>query len=227
MFLTDIKSKQVMKTTPSPFINGLKKSEQLHTGLLIFFIMASFSFVNGQKLKPEKKKIEYPGGLFNIGVGFGSPYLNKTVYEMKNEYPVNPFIVWEKPASNATVNPNESFKDFLKYIKTNITVGGCIGYNKSSLEYLDSTYEFNTFYIAARSSYHILHRKRWDPYLGFGLGFVYVITDTKNKRIIGGPVSGLGYSAFAGVRYKFARRFGLFLEAGYSSLSFVSTGITF
>lgn len=150
----------------------------------------------------------------NVGLGIGS-----TFYEKGAEpyLPLNPVVSYEKIISDV------------------ISIGGQAMYAVATTLYGvgDVVYTLNTgaLYIGGRGSYHLnkalsLDENKFDIYGGASLGYVVVLPG-RHQGSLTNIDSNVGYGAFAGAKYYFSRRTGLYAEAGYQSLSFVNVGLAF
>lgn len=171
-----------------------------------------------QPAAPVKKADEvraYSKGdnLLNVGVGIGSPFFGSGY---SSSLPVNPSVSYEKGITDA------------------ISVGGQLSYasSKYKVNYPGSNYTFkeNAFYIGARGSYHFNELLQLDPkfdvYGGASLG--YVITSVSdNQGFSSSTGSGIGFGVFAGGKYYFSSKTGLFAELGYQSLAVLNVGVAF
>jgi len=84
--------------------------------------------------------------------------------------------------------------------------------------------QISIFTVLARANYHFGHSKKFDPYIGGGLGYVRSVY--KNNLSVPGPVPGeFGYSAQIGSRYYVTKSFGAYGELGYVNGSFLQLGL--
>ncbi len=121
-----------------------------------------------------------------------------------------------------------------------ISLGGYLGYQKSSYDYTYPYYfnSYNTYYsysesltywvIGIRSAYHYngLNTKDWDLYGGLMLSYdIASFSYSSNNQNFdnnyrGSYGSGLGISLYLGARYFVSDKFALFAEVGYGISDF-------
>ncbi|MBK6995850.1 MAG: outer membrane beta-barrel protein [Saprospiraceae bacterium] len=115
-------------------------------------------------------------------------------------------------------------------VADNIGVGGFLGFSTARANYniLGSKYHWNYNYIllGARGAYHFRELlemdEKWDPYGGLMLGY-YIANATfhsddpnLNEDLYDSPVSSsVGWSLYAGTRYKLTEKLGVYGELGY------------
>jgi len=189
------------KSKPSPKVHSTPKT------------MAPTTTTASIKRADEVKAYSKGDNLLNVGIGIGSPFFGSGY---SSSLPVNPSISYEKGITDA------------------ISVGGQVSYasSKYKVNYPGSNYTFkeNAFYIGARGSYHFNELLQLDPkfdvYGGASLG--YVITSVSdNQGFSTSTGSGIGFGVFAGGKYYFLSKTGLFAELGYQSLAVLNVGVTF
>lgn len=121
-------------------------------------------------------------------------------------------------------------------VTENISLGGVLGYSSSSENFLDGTWKYTYFLIAARGSYHIdlFHNPNIDTYGGILLGYNIVsssVTWNAGYSNIFGNVftassSYLEYGIFIGGRYYFDPHWAVQAELGYG-LGILNIGIAY
>ena len=133
----------------------------------------------------------------------------KTGYQ--STVPVNPTLVYEKAFGE------------------NISAGTVFSYAGSKINsYYYGDIKYTALYIGSRLSYHfsLKNNSKIDPYLGAGIGYVFVGASGKYGDFVG-AVSGIGYSFWGGCRYYFAKKVSVYAEVGYRSLSVLNVGLSF
>jgi len=169
------------------------------TLLSIFFLLAIYSTGKAQSSAYNG------GGMLNVGIGIGTPYLG-SLYT--SSIPVNPTISFEKGIANG------------------ISAGGELSYAGSKIYGIN----VNVIYVGARGSYHLGQivdlSPKADLYGGLGIGYVVVnVNDGAGDSATAS--SGLGYGLYAGGKYYFAGSTAVYAEVGYQSLSYLNIGIAF
>jgi len=93
-----------------------------------------------------------------------------------------------------------------------------------SYGYLANNENFVRFYIGPRAAWHFLglNTNVFDVYAGVGAG---IIINSKSDNVSGSTE--VHPDVFAGGRWMFAGKMGLFGEVGYTGLSFLKFGVTF
>jgi hypothetical protein len=145
-------------------------------------------------------------GLLNIGVGTGGAYSGFT-----SALPVT--LSYERGVAN------------------DLSFGGQVSYAHATYDdgYGDNI-GLTAIYIGARGSYHfgtvLKLPSKIDLYAGVSLG--YVVESVSDSYGDGyAASSGVGYGFFVGGKYFFSQKVGVFVEAGYQSLSTGSAGLAF
>lgn len=119
--------------------------------------------------------------------------------------------------------------------KASIGVGGYLGYsaNKWESSFNNETwgYKYSYLILGARGLFHYQLVKKLDTYAGLMLGYNVVSSKYYGSDAIAPYVgsassaSGIGYSAFAGARYNFNKKFGAYAEIGYG-ISALELGVS-
>ncbi len=110
-----------------------------------------------------------------------------------------------------------------------ISLGGYLGYAGSSDEvpFLGKI-SYNYIIVGARGAYHFELTEKLDTYAGVLLGYNIASVKIENE-IPGAPepdaAGGFAYSLFAGARYHFSEKIGVFGEVGYG-ISILNLGLT-
>lgn len=115
-------------------------------------------------------------------------------------------------------------------VADNIGVGGFLGYSTARSRYnIGGTrygWNYNYILLGARGAYHFRDLlemdEKWDPYGGVMLGY-YIANSTfqsddpnLNEDLYDSPVSSsIGWSLYAGTRYKLTEKIGVYGELGY------------
>jgi hypothetical protein len=151
--------------------------------------------------------------LLNVGIGLGSPFFGSGY---SSSIPVNPTVTYEKGVTDA------------------ISVGGTVSYASSKYDFsgFGSAYSFteNAVYVGVRGSYHFAKAlqlsNKFDLYGGASAGYV-IVSVSDNQGDVGSAASAVGYGLFAGGKYYFAPKIGIYAEVGYESLSYLNVGLAF
>lgn len=173
----------------------------------------AFLFYFAAAVQAQSNSTAFQNGdnLLNIGIGLGSPFFG-TGYS--SSLPVNPTIFFEHGVTDE------------------ISIGAQASYASSKYDYsyFGDPYSFkeSATYIGARGSYHLGQvfdlDSRWDVYAGGSLGYV-VVSVKDNAGYSAAAASAVGYGGFAGARYFFNGKAGVYAELGYQSLSFANIGL--
>ncbi len=113
-----------------------------------------------------------------------------------------------------------------------VTFGGIAEFQIATYNYgwLDENKSRPIFIIGPRAAWHLqtFQSSEWDVYFGAGFGLRFS-GDYKNndKDDNWDPSVGPYGEIFAGGRYMFSEKFGIFMEVGGYTLSFFKGGITF
>ena len=187
--------------------------------LTIALIISNLSFVNAQSFVKGQKDL-------NIGVGAGNRY-------------VNSFYNSSSPALVAS----------LEFAVTDeISLGGFLGYTGGTYKtgnyyticggnyvgpYYD-TYRYSYSVLGFRAAYHFAKYvavDKLDLYAGLMLGSAYASVNFSstapcNNTGLYSSGSVFAYSFYAGLRYRFNDKIGLYTELGYG-MSYFSFGVNF
>lgn len=121
-------------------------------------------------------------------------------------------------------------------IADKISVGGLIGFARSSFDYTGYSWSYNYIVVAGRGAYHFgdllkdaLKGAALDPYVGLTLG--YNIVSASYSGPSGGVITGssgsyLLFGADVGARYWFTQNLGAQLEIGYG-VGILNLGIAY
>jgi len=178
--------------------------------LILSFLMVVTTIAMAQK---STNGYSSSDNLLNVGLGLGSPFFG-TGYSAS--LPVNPTISYEHGVTEE------------------ISIGGQLSYasSKFNYAYFGSAYSFkeSATYIGARGSYHLGDildlDSKFDVYGGASLGYV-IVSVSDNTGYSGSAASAIGFGAFAGGKYFFSAKTGVYTELGYQSLSFLNVGLAF
>ena len=137
--------------------------------------------------------------LVNASLGIGSPF-------------------WS--GLSTSVSPGVSYE----YGATDeISIGAGISRSSAKDKYYNIRYTGTL--ISLRGSYHFELSEKLDPYVGANLGYVNVSVRSDEEYLESFSVgSGIGYGAYAGIRYFPAANIGVHAELGYTSLSILTIG---
>lgn len=173
------------------------KSSYLIKAMLVI-VLVSLLLTNLQA-QYNYKKGEH---LINVSVGLGSPF-------------------WS--SLSASASPGVSYE----YGATDeISIGAGISRSSAKDKYYDIKYSGTL--ISLRGSYHFKLSEKLDPYVGANLGYINVSVKSDEEYLESFSIgSGIGYGAFAGIRYFPASNLGIHGELGYTSLSILTIGASF
>lgn len=175
------------------------------TFLLILSVFAGFA----QQQNAKKWTL-------SSGYGIG----NVWVYFLKN----NSFIKDIPDYKVSSVGPFSICAEY--FINNKISIGTSASYsvvNGETKRFLVDE-QISIFTALARANYHFGKSKKFDPYIGGGLGYVRSVY--KNNNSIPGPVPGeFGYSAQIGAHYYLSKHLGFYGELGYVNGSFLQLGV--
>ena len=175
------------------------------TLFLLILSLFSITFVNAQE-KQGKLAFEKGSSSLNLGVGLGSLWWGTGF------------------TSSIGVNPTASYE---YGITDQISIGGTVSYSSAKSDLGGGEGEatkFSATLIGARGSYHFATSEKFDPYVGIVLGYVVVSVSNSDIIVKGSTV---GYGGHVGARYFFSPNIGVHAELGYSSLSFLTAGVSF
>jgi len=180
------------------------------TLLIIFLLMAARTISVAQ----SSSAFSNGDNLFNAGIGIGTPFFGSGY---SSSLPVNPTISYERG------------------ITDQISVGAQLSYASSKYSFDDGfgdDYSFteSAVYVGARGSYHFGEQlgldSKFDVYGGVSAGYV-VVTVSDNEGDSDTGTSKPGFGAFAGGKYFFQPKLGVYAEVGYQSLSYLNIGLAF
>lgn len=180
--------------------------------LLILFALC-FMGVTAALAQKTTNAYNSSDNLLNVGIGLGSPFFGSGC---SSSLPVNPTLSYEHGVTDE------------------ISIGGQLFYasSKFNYAYFGSAYSFkeNATYIGARGSYHLNDildlDSKFDVYGGASVGYV-IVSVSDNTGYSGSVASAVGFGAFAGGKYFFSPKTGVYAELGYQSLSFLNVGLAF
>jgi hypothetical protein len=183
-------------------------------GLLLFG--ATIGSVSALDFKAYPNSLEKGNFIINAGIGFGTPLYGDMVVP-----PISVGVDYALPIGGLP-----------------FTIGGLVGFNRSKYEWSFLNYGYTFTYtgiaFAARVGYHPdFGVKNLDIYAALALGY-YIYTAkaeyTGDWSLYGPKTDPTSYSRFyfginLGARYFFVPMFGVFVEAGYSALSYITAGV--
>ena len=107
-----------------------------------------------------------------------------------------------------------------------VSFGGMVEFQfaQYSYGYLSNNENFARFYFGPRAAWHVhaFDSDLFDAYAGVGAGII-INGESDNIR----SSTEVHPDIFAGGRWMFAQKMGLFAEVGYTGLSFLKFGVTF
>jgi len=130
---------------------------------------------------------------------------------------------------NLGVLPISGSVDYKLPIALPITVGASVTYTSWRYDFgSSSVYTYSNIGIGGRGMYHINLLDRLDTYAGVTLGYVMQSAKWKTGDTETSSTANpfFLYSAGVGGRYFFTNLIGAYLELSYSSLQYVSAGLT-
>ncbi|MEO6304531.1 MAG: hypothetical protein ABIP51_15330 [Bacteroidia bacterium] len=191
--------------------------------------------VNFLKAQTSEKCYDENTHIINVGIGFGGGnYYHYAGGGGGYAYKTNPLI---------SVSYEQAFKQ--KLGPGFLGLGGYFGYRNSSFQYNNYYYNGNNYYykhswnyyhLAIRGAYHLdfLTAKNAEVYFGTSIGMRFSSykfesnSPDPNRNIYEASNSSLypTVSVFAGARWYFVPKVGLYAEAGYG-LAYVNGGFSF
>ena len=189
------------------FVNGIETISKTDTAEL-----KDLSVNWGYWLSPKPTP-----NLVSLGIGVTSLYF-KHHYSASN--PINTTLSYERKLYG------------LFYLGGNISYGS---YKYTYQNYYGNSYSFNenVIYLGLKASYSINDlitlfdgkiNPKIEPYLGLS-GAYDIVNTVNNSNNSNTARSGFCWGGFAGVRYLFVPKFGVFGEVGYDGLSLFNIGI--
>ena len=185
--------------------------------LILCFLTGLIHHSYGQNKPPFSKGTS----IISAGIGIGNIW--KTFLQEAFTYPSNTYKVSSKGTYTLVYEYG-----FSKRISAGIAsgysrvVGKFNGFGQTFTETLTN------FSVLARSNYHVGKFKKFDPYIGVGVGYYNFQYHNDKPGIINSKVPGaFGYSVQIGSHYYFIPRFGVFAEIGYVGGSIIQIGGTF
>jgi len=141
--------------------------------------------------------------LINAGVGFGS-----------------------YSGYNISLPPISASVEYAKLpIPVPISVGAYFGIAGYKYDFLD--YKYTLMGFGARGAYHFNFLQDLDVYAGVTLGWEIIrLKYDGGAGVISSNTGEFLWGPFVGARYFFTNNIGVYLEAGYSAISFVSAGLS-
>ncbi|MCL1938161.1 MAG: hypothetical protein FWF52_07185 [Candidatus Azobacteroides sp.] len=116
-------------------------------------------------------------------------------------------------------------KDHLFDDKSSLGIGGYIGYMGDKLDVAAFQWKFNHLFIGARGALHYQLINKLDTYAGLMLG--YEVVSANSHEGFSSPIgSGFSWALYAGGRYYFTDKFGVFAEVGYG-VAALQLGVAF
>lgn len=188
------------------------KKFSLISGFLLCLIHPSFA--------QEERAFLKGNSLISAGVGIGNIW--KSFLEDAVAYPPGTYNVSNK--GTYTIVYEYGFSD-------RISAGIALGYSEVTGKFDGYGEKFTetltNFSLLARSNYHFGKFRKFDPYIGVGIGYYHFKYNNDRPGIINSKVPGaFGYSGQLGAHYYFIPRFGIYGEAGYVGGSFGQLGVT-
>ncbi|MDR9418134.1 DUF6646 family protein [Gracilimonas sp.] len=110
-------------------------------------------------------------------------------------------------------------------INEEVTIGGYAGYASTSEDIGIGEWEYTNIIFGARGTYHKEFVENLDTYGGVMLGYNVAEAEWKGQGNLSASVGGFTYSGFAGLRYHFTDKIGVYGEVGYG-IAYLQTGLT-
>lgn len=166
------------------------------------------------------RAFEKGNSLISAGIGIGNIW--KTFLKEAFTYPPNTYKVSSKGPFTLVYEYGFSKR---------ISAGIAIGYSEVNGKFDGFGEKFTetltNFSILARSNYHFGKFRKFDPYIGVGVGYYHFKYNNDKPGIINSKVPGaFGYSGQLGTHYYFIPKFGAYAEVGYVGGSFGQVGLT-
>ena len=165
-----------------------------------------FTFVLFAQNSGVEKVYSKGVNLLNLGVGFGNIYFGASYN------------------SSLGVNPTVSYE---YAINDKFSIGGVLAYTSVKSNILGDKFKNTGIMIGPRGSYHFATTNKFDPYVGATMGYVIVSSSSSDYPDIKAKASGVGGGFYIGARYFPKNTFGFHAEFGYTSFSFLTTGVSF
>ncbi len=171
----------------------------------------------------DTKAFEKGSSTISAGLGIGNVW--KSFLEDFTNYPENSY----------EVSNNGTYTLIYEYgVSNKFSAGLAVGYSQVEGYFNGAGYgitfteKLTNFSVLARANYHIGNFKKFDPYVGGGLGYFHFKYSNDNPGIIDSKSPGaFGYSAQLGLRYYVLPQLAAFAEGGYVGGSLVQLGATF
>jgi outer membrane protein W len=189
----------------------------------LIVILTFLSISLNTQAQEEVKAFGKGTSVISIGLGIGNVW--KSFLEDFTSYPENSY----------KVSNNGTFTLIYEYgVSKKISAGIAVGYSEVEGNFNGAgsgftfTEKLTNFSLLARANYHIGSFKKFDPYVGGGLGYFHFKYSNDRPEINDSKSPGaFGYSAQLGLRYYVLPQFAAFAEAGYVGGSLVQLGLTY
>lgn len=186
----------------------------------MFIVLQLFSSASQAQ---EMRAFEKGSSIISLGYGIGNEW--KGFLEDFTDYPDNSY----------KVSNNGTYTLIYEYgFGDRISAGVALGYSQVEGNFdgagtgFTFTEKLTNLSILARANYHLGKFKKFDPYVGGGIGYFHFNYENSKPEIIESKSPGaFGYSAQLGLRYYFIPQLAAFGEVGYVGGSLVQLGATF
>lgn len=174
-----------------------------------------------QSSAQEVRAFEKGNSIISLGYGIGNIW--KAFLEDAVSYPDNTY----------KVSNNGTYTLIYEYgVTDRISAGLAVGYSEVEGTFIGFgekfTEKLTNFSVLARANYHIGKFRKFDPYVGGGIGYYHFNYSNDRPGLVNSKVPGaFGYSAQLGLRYYATPQWAAFGEVGYVGGSLVQLGVTF
>jgi opacity protein-like surface antigen len=181
---------------------------------ILFFLFLLFHNSNAQNelntiTSKNTSDIMIGHGIGNIWKSFLKKGINIPNYKISSIGPVN--IIYEHGIT-------KRISSGLSFTYSNIKGS----YNNGGFFFKDNLMIIT---VLGRFNYHFKLNKKFDTYIGCGLGYVYSKYSNSINTSTNNVPGEFGYSAQLGIKYYFVNGLGLYSEVGYVNGSFIQAGL--
>lgn len=188
-----------------------------------FLLICILFQVSTQDLKAQDDIRAFEKGTSTISLGLGIGNVWKSFLEDAVSYPEGTY----------KVSNNGTFTIIYEYgVSNKFSAGIAIGYSEVEGNFVGYgekfTEKLTNFSMLARANYHLGKFKKFDPYIGGGIGYFHFKYTNDRPGLVDSKTPGaFGYSAQLGAHYYFSSHWGAFAEVGYVGGSLVQLGATY
>ncbi len=178
----------------------MRKSVAITFGLL---------FISVSAMAQTERAYVKGNSIVSAGVGVGNIW--RTFLKEAYDYPTDTY----------NVSSNGTFTVMYEYgFSKRISAGIALGYSKVTGKFEGFGEKFTetltNYSLLARSNYHFGKYRKFDPYVGIGVGYYNFQYYNNKPGIINSKAPGaFGYSGQLGTHYYFNHNLGAYMEIGY------------